>query len=91
MNVKNLLSYAFLVFLPTTLFSQQNFNATKFEKQEIALLDLISKDTISPLNIQLDGEIFKFGQTKPALSSIALIKNKKDIYVQALGLSLIHI
>jgi hypothetical protein len=85
MNVKNLLSYAFLVFLPTTLFSQQNFNATKFEKQEIALLDLISKDTISPLNIQLDGEIFKFGRTKPALSSIALIKNKKDIYVQALG------
>ena len=85
MNILKLLSYVFWVFLPTTLFSQKNFNANKFEKQEISLLDILTKDSIHPLNMQIDGEIFKFGQTKPALSTLALIKNKKDIYIQAMG------
>ena len=85
MNILKLLSYVFWVFLPTTLFSQKNLNANKFEKQEISLLDILTKDSIHPLNMQIDGEIFKFGQTKPALSTLALIKNKKDIYIQAMG------
>jgi len=65
--------------------AQLNYASPSLKKYEIALLDILSKDSIHPLSIQLDGDIFKFGVPTMNNSNIALIKNKKDIYIQILG------
>ncbi len=64
---------------------QLNFESPSLKKYEIALLDILSKDSIHPLNIQLDGDVFRFGVPTMNNSNIALIKNKKEIFVQILG------
>jgi len=85
MKYLKLIAFSFLLIIANSLFSQNNIASYQFQKQEIDLLDILEKDSIHPLNMHIDGDIFKFGQTKPALSSLALIKNKKDIYIQAMG------
>ena len=52
---------------------------------ESALLDILYKDTVNPLQIKLDGEVFKFGINPLTNSTISLLKNKKEIYIQPLG------
>jgi len=64
---------------------QLNYSSPSLKKYEIALLDILSKDSVHPLNIQLDGDVFRFGVPTMNNSNISLIKNKKDIYIQILG------
>lgn len=85
MKSPKIIVLSIFIMTANALLSQSPITSYQFQKQEIALLDILAKDSIHPLNLQIDGEIFKFGQIKPALSSLALIKNKKDIYIQALG------
>jgi hypothetical protein len=66
-------------------FGQRVATKSSITETETALLDIISKDTINPLNIKLDGEVFKFGITPFTNSTISLLKNKKEIYIQPLG------
>ena len=66
-------------------FSQNQKNKSSISETESALLDLISKDTINPLQINLDGNVFKFGVNPLSNSTISLLKNKKEIYIQPLG------
>jgi hypothetical protein len=66
-------------------FGQRVATKSSITETETALLDIISKDTINPLNIKLDGEIFKFGINPFTNSTISLLKNKKEIYIQPLG------
>lgn len=65
--------------------SQKPLTKSKLNRSEIALLDIISKDTINPLEIKLDGNIFKFGLQPLTNSKISLLKNKNKIYIQPLG------
>jgi len=66
-------------------FSQNQKTKSNISETEYALLDLISKDTINPLQIKLDGDVFKFGLQVLTNSKISLLKNKKEIYIQPLG------
>jgi len=52
---------------------------------ESALLDILYKDTVNPLQIKLDGDVFNFGINPFTNSTISLLKNKKEIYIQPLG------
>ena len=74
-----------LLLVGNTALSQNSANISAFNETEVALLDIISKDTIHPLQIKLDGEVFKFGLSPLSNSTISLLKNKKDIYIQPLG------
>jgi len=55
------------------------------QEQEIALLNLISADSINPLNIQLKSTLFSFGLDTKTFKDIALIKKGRNIWIQALG------
>ena len=55
------------------------------QEQEIALLNLISADSINPLNIQLKSTLFSFGLDTKTFKDIALIKKGRNIWIQPLG------
>lgn len=74
-----------LLLVGNVSFGQRVAIKSSITETETALLDIISKDTINPLNIKLDGEIFKFGINPFTNSTISLLKNKKEIYIQPLG------
>ena len=80
-----LLPLFLLLYGVNVAFSQNQKTKSTINETESALLDIISKDTVNPLNIKLNGEVFKFGITPFTNSTISLLKNKKEIYIQPLG------
>ena len=80
-----LLPLFLLLYGVNVAFSQNQKTKSTINETESALLDIISKDTVNPLQIKLDGEVFKFGITPFTNSTISLLKNKKEIYIQPLG------
>ena len=79
------LCLTFIFLLGNTAYSQHTPNNNVINEAGTALLDIITKDTINPLQIKLDGDIFKFGLPVLINTKISLLKNKKDIYLQPLG------
>ncbi len=83
----------FAIFIPLFLFvfngnvafGQKLTTKSSINETESALLDILSKDTVNPLQIKLDGDVFKFGINPFTNSTISLLKNKKEIYIQPLG------
>ena len=80
-----LLPLFLLLYGVNVAFSQNQKTKSTINETESALLDIISNDSIHPLQIKLDGEVFKFGLSPLSNSTISLLKNKKDIYIQPLG------
>ena len=80
-----LLPLFLLLYGVNVAFSQNQKTKSTINETESALLDIISKDTVNPLNIKLNGDVFKFGITPFTNSTISLLKNKKEIYIQPLG------
>ena len=80
-----LLPIFLFVFGGNVAFGQKLTTKSSINETESALLDILSKDTVNPLQIKLDGEVFKFGITPFTNSTISLLKNKKEIYIQPLG------
>jgi hypothetical protein len=80
-----LLPIFLLVFSGNLAFGQKLTTKSSMNETESALLDILSKDSINPLQIKLDGEVFKFGINPFTNSTISLLKNKKEIYIQPLG------
>lgn len=74
-----------LLFVLNIAFGQRFVTNQALNQNERALLDIISKDTINPLQIKLDDEVFKFGLNHFTNAKLSLLKNKKDIYLQLLG------
>ena len=85
MNLFRLFFISLLFFGIQSTKAQFNKDGYILKKQEVALLDIISQDTINSLSIHLDSDIFNFGFIKPRLNTIALIKKKKEIFLQAMG------
>jgi len=85
MGMKQLLF--FLMLLLSGLFANASSNTglKPFQKQDIALLDLLSKDSVNSLNIQLNSSIYQFGLDHREFRDIALLKQKKEIWLQPLG------
>ena len=80
-----LLPLFLLLYGVNVAFSQNQKTKSSINETESALLDILSKDSVNPLNIKLNGEVFKFGITPFTNSTISLLKNKKEIYIQPLG------
>lgn len=67
-------------------FAQEKKVNNVFQKQDIALLDILYKDSINPLHIQLNSSLFNFGLNTKEFRNIALLKRGKEIWIQPLGL-----
>ena len=80
-----LLPILILVFSGNIAFGQRVATNSNINETESALLDILSKDSINPVQIKLDGEVFKFGLQILTNSKVSLVKNKKDIFIQPLG------
>ena len=74
-----------LLLIGNVVMGQRVATNSNINETESALLDILSKDTVNPLQIKLDGEVFKFGINPFTNSTISLLKNKKEIYIQPLG------
>jgi hypothetical protein len=66
-------------------FAQDKKVSNPLQEQEIALLNIITADSINPLNIQLNSSLFNFGLDTKTFKHIALIKKAKNIWIQPLG------
>jgi hypothetical protein len=66
-------------------FTQEKKVNNPLQEQDLALLDIITADSINPLNIQLNSDIFNFGLDTKTFKDIALVKKGKDVWLQPLG------
>jgi hypothetical protein len=82
--VKILLSLSFIFYFNYSFTQGKKVN-NLLQEQEIALLNIITADSINPLNIQLNSSIFNFGFDTKGFKHIALIKKEKNIWIQPLG------
>lgn len=85
MKLSVIISINILLFLNNYALGQSSVAHTALKEYEIALFDILTKDTVNPIQIKLDGEIFKFGLNPITNSKLSLLKNKKDIFIQPLG------
>jgi len=77
---------SFILIIQTNLsFAQQKKVNNPLQEQEIALLNIITADSINPLNIQIKSTLFNFGLDTKTFNDIALIKKGKNIWIQPLG------
>jgi hypothetical protein len=76
-----------LLFVCTLLTTNAQTNIAKnaFQKQDIALLDILFKDTVHSLHLQLNSSIYNFGIDKKQFRHFALVKNKKQFWLQPLA------
>ena len=74
-----------LLLIGNVVIGQSVKTISTINETESALLDILSKDSINPVQIKLDGEVFKFGLQILTNSKVSLVKNKKEIFIQPLG------
>ena len=85
MNFKQQLLVLLFVGTFFTTNAQSNIAKNAFQKQDIALLDILFKDTIHSLQLQLSSSIYSFGIDKKQFRHFALVKNKNQFWLQPLG------
>ena len=66
-------------------FTQAKKVSNPLQEHEIALLNIITADSVNTLNIQLNSSLFNFGLDTKTFRHIALIKNGKNTWIQPLG------
>ena len=82
--VRIILSLSFIIYFNSSFTQGKKVN-NPLQEQEIALLNIITADSINPLNIQLNSSLFDFGLDTKGFRHIALIKKGKDVWIQPLG------
>jgi hypothetical protein len=85
MNFKHHLILFLFVFTLLTSKAQSSIAKNALQKQDIALLDILFKDTINPLHLKLSSNIYDFGIEKKQFRNFALIKNRNQFWLQPLG------
>lgn len=74
-----------LLFQFNLSFTQEKKVNNPLQEQEIALLNIITTDSVNSLNIKLNSSLFNFGLDTKNFKHIALIKKGKDVWIQPLG------
>ncbi len=74
-----------LIIQTSLSYSQEKKVNKPFQDQEIALLNIITADSINPINIQLNSDLFNFGLDTKTFKDIALVKKGKEVWIQPLG------
>ena len=82
--VRIILSLSFIIYFNSSFTQDKKVN-NPLQEQDLALLDIITADSINPLNIQLNSDIFNFGFDTKTFKDIALVKKGKDVWLQPLG------
>ena len=80
--------YLTLLLFATALITtnaQQKKENNLFKKQDVALLDLLFKDSTHSLKLQLNSILYSFGLDNKEYRNIALVKEKRQIWIQPLG------
>jgi len=85
MKIAIISPFIYLLLIGNVVMGQSVKKISTINENESALLDILYKDTVNPLQIKLDGDVFKFGINPFTNSTISLLKNKKEIYIQPLG------
>jgi hypothetical protein len=75
-----------ILFIQVNLsFTQEKKVSNPLQEKEIALLNIITADSIYSLNIKLNSGLFNFGLDTKNFKHIALIKKGKNTWIQPLG------
>ncbi len=80
--------YLTLLLFATALITtnaQQKKENNLFKKQDVALLDLLFKDSTHSLKLQLNSLLYNFGLDNREYRNIALVKQRRQIWIQPLG------
>jgi hypothetical protein len=85
MNFKQQLFLLFFIGTFFTTNAQSNIAKNVFQKQDIALLDILFKDTIHSLQLQLSSSIYNFGIDEKQFRHFALVKNRNQFWLQPLA------
>ncbi len=82
--VRIILSLSFIIYFNSS-FTQEKKVDNPLQEQEIALLNIITADSINSLNIKLNSSLFNFGLDTKTFKNIALIKKGKNTWIQPSG------
>lgn len=82
--VRLILSLSFIIYFNSS-FTQAKKVSNPLQDQEIALLNIITADSVNSLNIKLNSSLFNFGLDTKNFKHIALIKKGKNTWIQPLG------
>ena len=74
-----------LLFQFNLSFTQEKKVSNRLQDQEIALLNIITEDSVNSLNIKLNSSLFNFGLDTKNFKHIALIKKGKNTWIQPSG------
>ena len=83
-SVYTFLVLCYLFFCNSIIVEAQKRNNLSNEN-EIALIDILSADTINSTTISIESKDFLFGQKKSEFNNFNIIKDKKRILIQPLG------
>jgi hypothetical protein len=77
---------SFILIIQTNLsFAQQKKVNNPLQEQEIALLNIITADSINSLNLKLNSTLFSFGLDTKTFKHITLIKKGRNTWIQPSG------
>ena len=82
--VRIILSLSFIIYFNSS-FTQEKKVGNPLQDQEIALLNIITSDSVNSLNIKLNSSLFNFGLDTKNFKHIALIKKGKNTWIQPSG------
>ena len=82
--VRIILSLSFIIYFNSSFTQEKKVN-NPLKEHEIALLNIITADSINSLNIKLNSSLFNFGLDTKNFKHIALIKKGKNTWIQPSG------
>ena len=82
--VRIILSLIFVIYFNSS-FTQEKKVSNPLQEQDIALLNVITADSVNSLNLKLNSSIFNFGLDTKTFKNIALIKKGKNTWIQPSG------
>ncbi len=82
--VRIILSLSFIIYFNSSFTQEKKVN-NPLQEHEIALLNIITADSINSLNIKLNSSLFNFGLDTKNFKHIALIKKGKNTWIQPSG------
>ena len=82
--VRIILSLSFIIYFNSSFTQAKKVN-NPLQEKEIALLNIITADSINSLNIKLNSSLFNFGLDTKNFKHIALIKKGKNTWIQPSG------
>ncbi len=82
--VRIILSLSFIIYFNSSFTQGKKVN-NPLQEQEIALLNIITSDSVNSLNLKLNSSLFNFGLDTKNFKHIALIKKGKNTWIQPSG------